>query len=265
MRIYPASNCAHSVAGKGHLGSRDVFRWTVTGAENKSNLIAEIYPYIIAKKKQALLAWNLLEFIKDGRRLGKSVQAQSVRDKRSLLVALMSNLNKGVDVDIPSWCVEPPSLYEDGWYLRSDIIWEKPNCLPESVKDRPTKAHEYIFLLSKSPKYYYDADAIKEPLSASVRSRADYMPKDGKRNKRTVWSVSTRPFKGAHFAVFPPDLIEPCILAGSPEGGLVLDPFFGSGTTGLVARQNGRDFVGIELNPKYIEIARERLGIWNIN
>jgi DNA modification methylase len=141
----------------------------------------------------------------------------------------------------------------------------KPNAMPESVKDRPTKAHEYIFLLSKSPKYYYDADAIKEPLSASVRSRADYMPKDGKRNKRTVWSVSTRPFKGAHFAVFPPDLIEPCILAGSPEGGLVLDPFFGSGTTGLVARQNGRDFVGIELNPEYIEIARERLGIWNIN
>jgi DNA modification methylase len=141
----------------------------------------------------------------------------------------------------------------------------KPNAMPESVKDRPTKAHEYMFLLSKSPKYYYDADAIKEPLSASVRSRADYVPKDGKRNKRTVWSVSTRPFKGAHFAVFPPDLIEPCILAGSPEGGLVLDPFFGSGTTGLVARQNGRDFVGIELNPEYIEIARERLGIWNIN
>ncbi|MFD1444290.1 DNA-methyltransferase [Thermoactinomyces vulgaris] len=181
------------------------------------------------------------------------------------------------------------ALQADGWYLRSDIIWHKPNAMPESVKDRPTKAHEYIFLLSKSPKYYYDADAIKEPLSAATvsdfkrrknlnnkgthggvradlaRSRADYIPKDGKRNKRTVWSVNTRAFKGAHFAVFPPDLIEPCILAGSPEGGLVLDPFFGSGTTGLVARQNGRDFVGIELNPEYIEIARERLGIWNIN
>ncbi|MBA4542032.1 site-specific DNA-methyltransferase [Thermoactinomyces daqus] len=178
------------------------------------------------------------------------------------------------------------ALQADGWWLRSDIIWAKPNAMPESVKDRPTKAHEYIFLLSKSPKYYYDADAIKEPLSAATvsdfkrrknlnnkgthggvradlaRSRADYIPKDGKRNKRTVWSVNTRAFKGAHFAVFPPDLIEPCILAGSPEGGLVLDPFFGSGTTGLVARQNGRDFVGIELNPEYIEIARERLGLW---
>src|SRR5690606_2185635 len=150
------------------------------------------------------------------------------------------------------------ALQADGWYLRSDIIWHKPNAMPESVKDRPTKAHEYIFLLSKSPRYYYDADAIREPLSAATvsdfkrrknlnnkgthggvradlaRNRADYIPKDGKRNKRTIWSVNTRAFKGAHFAVFPPDLIEPCILAGSPPGGIVLDPFFGSGTTGVV-------------------------------
>lgn len=179
------------------------------------------------------------------------------------------------------------ALQADGWYLRSDIIWNKPNAMPESVRDRPTKAHEYIFLLSKSPKYYYDADAIREPHTSpqnikynkktrNNQSWSDsqkgvgnaqrdsfggvgYNPKG--RNKRTVWNVSTRPFKGAHFAVFPPDLIRPCILAGAPEGGVVLDPFFGSGTTGLVAQENGRDWIGVELNPGYIEMARERLGI----
>lgn len=176
------------------------------------------------------------------------------------------------------------ALQADGWYLRSDIIWNKPNAMPESVRDRPTKAHEYIFLLSKSPKYYYDADAIREPhihqdkIGKNKTSRGKqgwalshlgspqqdssggvgFNPKG--RNKRTVWNVSTRPFKGAHFAVFPPDLIKPCILAGAPEGGVVLDPFFGSGTTGLVAQENGRDWIGIELNPEYIKIARERLG-----
>nr|WP_308420315.1 DNA methyltransferase [Kroppenstedtia guangzhouensis] len=160
----------------------------------------------------------------------------------------------------------------------------KPNAMPESVRDRPTKAHEYIFLLSKSPKYYYDADAIREPhihqdkIGKNKKSRGKqgwalshlgspqqdssggvgFNPKG--RNKRTVWNVSTRPFKGAHFAVFPPDLIKPCILAGAPEGGVVLDPFFGSGTTGLVAQENGRDWIGIELNPEYIKIARERVG-----
>lgn len=173
------------------------------------------------------------------------------------------------------------ALQADGWYLRSDIIWNKPNAMPESVRDRPTKAHEYIFLLSKSPKYYYDADAIREPYESKPANtlrdknkegyQADYVKGDrfsagardyynkGGRNKRTVWNVATRPFKGAHFAVFPPDLIRPCILAGAPEGGVVLDPFFGSGTTGLVAQENGRDWIGIELNPDYIEIANSRL------
>lgn len=174
------------------------------------------------------------------------------------------------------------ALQADGWYLRSDIIWAKPNALPESVRDRPTKAHEYIFLLSKSPRYYYDADAIREPLAETTIKRgskgkyvgaarkglkqqpsknAHVMGHPLGRNKRTVWTVSTKPFKGAHFAVFPPDLIEPCILAGSPPGGIVLDPFFGSGTTGVVAEKHGRQWIGIELNPDYIEIARGRLGM----
>lgn len=169
------------------------------------------------------------------------------------------------------------ALQADGWYLRSDIIWHKPNPMPESVKDRPTKAHEYIFLLSKSKKYYYDNDAIREE-SKGVWNSAKGFNKDGQskrniegrignredklqtgRNKRSVWTVSTKPFKGAHFATFPPDLIEPCVLAGCPEGGIVLDPFFGAGTTGLVARRHNRNFIGIELNPQYVEIAKNRI------
>ena len=172
------------------------------------------------------------------------------------------------------------ALQADGWYLRKDIIWHKPNPMPESVRDRPTTAHEYIFLLSKSEHYYYDQDSIREPHTAPQRKvgpnalRAkSYGPDRNRperdlteegyhergRNKRSVWEVAVKPFKGAHFATFPPDLIEPCILAGCPREGLVLDPFSGAGTTAMVARQLQRNFTGIELNPKYIEIAKERL------
>lgn len=140
-------------------------------------------------------------------------------------------------------------LQEDGWYLRSDIIWYKPNCLPESVKDRPTVAHEYLFLLSKSERYYYDYEAVLEPADSGV----------GCRNRRTVWAINTQPYPGAHFATFPPKLIEPCILAGSAPDDHVLDPFLGSGTTGVVASRLGRRFVGIDVNPAYVEMARERI------
>lgn len=197
------------------------------------------------------------------------------------------------------------ALRNDGWYLRQDIIWHKPNCMPESVKDRCTKSHEYIFLLSKIPKYYFDGEAISEPIADSTVKRCsqniaaqkgsdrqpgksngnmkaclpryrgrkytenpdkfyrtkshnmyDFRPR---RNKRDVWSVSTCGFKGAHFAVFPEKLIEPCVLAGCPNGGTVLDPFCGSGTTGVVAAKNNRNFIGIELNPEYAELARKRI------
>ena len=175
------------------------------------------------------------------------------------------------------------ALRADGWYLRQDIIWHKPNPMPESVTDRPTKAHEYIFLLSKSQKYYYDADAIKEPAVTSGQTRKFNTPKKvgrlvnqrkasgnespdaepwevpAMKNKRSVWTVPTQPFPEAHFAVYPPDLITPCILAGCPVGGTVLDPFAGSGTTLLVAIQHHRKAIGIELNPEYIEIAKRRL------
>ena len=160
------------------------------------------------------------------------------------------------------------ALRADGWYLRQDIIWHKPNPMPESVKDRCTKAHEYIFLLSKSRHYYYDHEAIKEP--AAYDGRKDTLvkgsPKYEKdvrgeyvRNKRSVWTIPTKPFKEAHFAVFPPALIEPCILAGCPEGGVVLDPFMGSGTTGMVAAMYQRNFIGFELNPEYCKMAEKRI------
>ncbi|RZI91634.1 MAG: site-specific DNA-methyltransferase [Pseudomonas sp.] len=204
------------------------------------------------------------------------------------------------------------ALQDEGWYLRQDIIWHKPNPMPESIKDRCTKAHEYLFLLSKGPRYYFDQDAIREPATASTltrwnqdlagqagsdrvpgknngtmkavgRSRRNSFARDTKysggdhgqtgqhrtgradidydetRNKRSVWTVATASFKGAHFATFPPDLIRPCVLAGAPRGGLVLDPFGGAGTSALVAMQEGRQSVICELNHEYADLARQRL------
>ena len=170
------------------------------------------------------------------------------------------------------------ALRADGWYLRSDIIWAKPNPMPESVTDRPTKAHEYLFLLAKSQRYYYDAAAIVEPAIMRPQQRftngrgekdsgyAAHRKAPGStgdkatRNRRTVWTVAPQPFRGAHFAVMPEKLVEPCILAGSQIGDAVLDPFAGSGTVGVVAKRHGRDFFGIELNAEYINLAKERIG-----
>lgn len=185
------------------------------------------------------------------------------------------------------------ALQDDGWFLRQDIIWAKPNPMPESVTDRCTKAHEYLFLLSKSPRYYFDMEAIKEPAAgvnnyppqggpvpgAPAQSRLrPAVPRGGfdgktnalpgreafratseKRHKRSVWNVATTPFKEAHFATFPEQLIEPCILAGAPAGGLVLDPFMGAGTTAVVAERLGRQWLGCELNPEYAAIAQTRI------
>lgn len=196
------------------------------------------------------------------------------------------------------------ALRNDGWYLRQDIIWEKPNAMPESVKDRCTKSHEYIFLFSKQSKYYFDYEAIKEPAVGfnnivPVGSKGTLRPNGrlrkgnsrtfrgggvytkgqsfnnsaeitreshgncenitGLRNKRSVWTVATQGYKEAHFATFPEKLIEPCVLAGSREGGIVLDPFLGSGTTAVVSKKYNRGFIGIELNPEYAEMAKRRL------
>ena len=203
------------------------------------------------------------------------------------------------------------ALQADGWYLRQDIIWHKPNPMPESVRDRCTKAHEYIFLMSKSARYFYDFEAVKEPVNGTAHARRSYKTPDGRdtskgegghgsfhkngrekgkipgvtpksaepgsgikanssfsaavvdlvdnRNRRSVWTIATKPYKGAHFATFPSDLIKPCILAGCPQGGVVLDPFGGSGTTGQVAAEHGREAILIELNPDYIDLQNERL------
>ena len=167
------------------------------------------------------------------------------------------------------------ALRADGWYLRQDIIWHKPNPMPESVKDRCTKAHEYIFLLSKNKNYYYNNEAIKEPAKdwgTRDRSNGKYhnpgsglVPHSGltksyeRKNKRSVWSVTKKPYKGAHFATFPPELIEPCILAGSEPGDIVLDPFMGSGTTAMVAKQHGRYYMGCELHEDYGELIKNRV------
>ncbi len=189
----------------------------------------------------------------------------------------MGNIKQKDLIGIP-WRVAF-ALQADGWYLRQDIIWAKPNPMPESVTDRCTKSHEYIFLLSKSPKYYFDSDSIKEPavmnrwggkkpmnlgnskdkeeVFGGLTRERDMMPET--RNKRSVWTVNTKPYKGAHFATFPTTLIEPCILAGAPKGGIVLDPFFGAGTTGVVAKMHGRQYIGIELNPEYVALAEQRL------
>jgi DNA modification methylase len=227
----------------------------------------------------------------------KGRQANEIGNKRKL----NSGLKPKDLVGIP-WMVAF-ALRADGWYLRQDIIWAKPNPMPESVTDRCTKSHEYIFLLSKSQHYYFDAEAISEPVANSTVKRlqqdienqkgSDRVPGKtngtmkaaapryggnkytanpeifnrtksgnaydyrGKRNKRSVWTVATQPFKEAHFATYPPKLIEPCILAGCPKDGVVLDPFMGSGTTAMVAIQNSRNYIGFELNPEYIKIAEE--------
>ena len=222
-----------------------------------------------------------------------------LRDDGSLWLNLGDSYGKGKQMLGIPWKVAF-ALQDDGWYLRQEIIWSKPNPMPESVRDRCTKSHEYIFLLTKSKRYYYDHDAIREPhtgeaakavtmgynevgqrgVNSSVRrgltdgqatqfskkGHSGYFGADGNcllnplgKNKRSVWSVPTRSVKGAHFATFPPALIEPCILAGCPVDGIVLDPFAGSGTTAEVSARNGRDSVMIELNPEYAMITHHRM------
>lgn len=287
-RIWPASRSEHQRHGDGHLGDLNSYRWIVHGIENKMLFLREIYPYLIVKRRQAALAFNLLLLMADAKRLGHSPQKESVWEKRALLVGLMSDANKSRSCDVPPWCVEPPSLHEQGWYLRSDIIWSKPNPMPESVTDRPTKSHEYIFLLSKGAKYYYDAESIAElaeydgrkdeQFKGSVKNYDDVMPNakphsfaqnghprwkkddNGNRvkNRRSVWRMSTQSFSDAHFATFPPELPRLCILAGSKHGDLVLDPFAGSGTTGKVAIELGRRAVLIEPKSEYVAMIERR-------
>lgn len=238
-----------------------IYRWRVAPNEAK-RLAQELYPHLVGKQHQARLIYNCPSSGEGGASAHRA----------------MMDLHNGIEasaVDYPP----PPSLFEPGWYLRQDVIWSKKNCMPESVTDRCTKSHEYIFLLSKSQHYYFDHKAIKEPLAQSSLSRLNQdleqqvgsnrvpgktngnMKAVGSmenRNKRSVWEVATQPYSGAHFATFPPALIEPCILAGSRPGDIVLDPFMGSGTTAQVSQSLGRNWIGCELNPAYEKLQKKR-------
>jgi len=200
---------------------------------------------------------------------------QSIHESRFGMPTNVKTLKPKDLVGIP-W-MTAFALRADGWYLRSDIIWSKPNPMPESVTDRCTKSHEYIFLLTKSPKYYYDAEAIKEPSIWSSIPNKRYVsnaphgserpggnkklniPNLAGRNKRSVWTINTKPYSEAHFATFPPELPSLCIKAGCPLGGIVLDPFMGSGTTAQEALKQRKKFIGVEINQAYIELASKRL------
>jgi len=219
---------------------------------------------------------------KDGRKGDQSPRGR--KDDRVAQIKTKGTLAPGLKpkdlVGIP-WRVAF-ALQADGWWLRQDIIWHKPNPMPESVRDRCTKAHEYVFLLTKSERYFYDAEAVSEAANTKWLSRGGSLLNqtgwhesarghdttrrvdrsdcdESRRNRRSVWTVTTKPYSGAHFAVMPADLVEPCIKAGCPEGGTVLDPFAGSGTTLAVAAELGRNAIGCELNPDYIELAERRI------
>ena len=339
--------------------NRGSYQWRLSG-RRAADIIAEVYPYLCIKRKQAIVAWNH-QAVRDSyeTKRGVTIPAAAL-EKQQYCRDLIRRINRREAVDLPSWMQEPSICIEPGWYLRSDVIWSKPNPLPESVTDRPTKAHEYIFLLTKAPRYYFDGTAIAEPCTdeeyrtvGKIRPTAEGGPgfeirgglhaqEGGRshRNRRSVWHIATQPYAEAHFATYPEKLVDPCILAGTSERGCcpecgapwrrvtaknrratrpgtgskvnraikhedsqyheqnglivgnrdperhvtetrtvgweptcqhgrepvpctVLDPFTGSGTTGVVACGHGRNFVGCELNPEYAAMARRRIGAVN--
>ncbi len=291
----------HDGERENRFGSRPCFRWQM-GTHDGALLIRELFPHLRTKRKQAALVWTLYGTLRH--KNGHARTPAAVVEQRRAIADMVRALNRGEAVDLPAWVEEPPSCHEPGWYLRSDIIWHKSNPMPESVTDRPTSAHEHVFLLSKSERYHYDADAIREGRTSdedangfrggaytggnidngsvgkrttvgnkrvrgvpprhgqyetSDQSGLDTVGRGAGRNARNVWTIATRPFPEAHFATFPPELAERCILAGCPVGGTVLDPFGGAGTTGLVADRLQRHAVLIELNPEYAEMARHRI------
>lgn len=251
-----------TITGLGTITRQDkdrrlpLYRWHLR-ADEARQIVREVYPYLIGKRQQARI---LCGCPTSGDQADAAHQALMLLHNGSL-----------TDVDFK----DPASMHELGWYLRQDVIWSKPNPMPESVRDRCTKAHEYVFLLSKSERYFFDSEAMREEAVKGAagssfntgktathqlgRSSDAERVEDGKRNRRSVWTVATRPYKGAHFATFPPALIEPCILAGSRPGDIVLDPFMGSGTTAAVALQHGRQYLGCELNPAYRPLQDARI------
>lgn len=243
-----------------------LYRWHLR-ADEARQIVREVYPYLIGKRQQARIL------------CGCPTGGEAADAAHQALMLLHNGALTDVDFK------DPATMHEQGWYLRQDVIWSKPNPMPESVRDRCTKAHEYVFLLSKSERYFFDSEAIEEPVTgnSSTGAKKPSTLAGGKgangktqtggkesstlglgwhkptRNRRDVWTVPVRPYKGAHFATFPPALIEPCILAGSRPGDIVLDPFMGSGTTAAVALQHGRQYLGCELNPEYKPLQDERI------
>ena len=292
-------------------GTEEQFGLEKTYQDYLANTVKVFETFKPKLKDTATIWWNVGDSYSSGSRT--STTNQSLRGNKDYGVTRTPVQNDIKEKDllmIPNRVAI--ALQEAGWYIRSEIIWHKPNPMPESVKDRPTSCHEKIWLITKNKKYYYDAEAIKEPITdtTAIRllqknidnqegsSRANggmksngnmkamgrkkfdknmggsgtsfvdhsgYKKADGTyminptRNKRNVWTVTTKPFKGSHFATFPKDLIEPCIKAGCPENGIVLDPFGGAGTTGIVSALNNRNAILIELNPEYIKIAEDRI------
>jgi hypothetical protein len=249
-RIWPACRQQHD-GRDGSMGERPCWRWTATDVDSCSLLMRELYPYLIVKRKQALLAFNFFEMSRESKRYGKTEQGAQMRERRGWITGALSDLNKGREIDVPSWIKEPPSLYEPGWYLRSEICWSRPNPMPESVTDRPTKAHSTVFLLSKSPRYFYDQEAVREPQSVysgeqvgmvrGLKRRAESMPNGvvpsgnespdrqyavdalspaNGANARSVWQIATEPTPFAHFATWPQKLVSRMILAGTSERGV---------------------------------------------
>lgn len=287
LKTLPQKSVQCCVTSPPYWGLRDYEAWDQVGVEATpedyvSRLMTVFEQVWRVLKDDGTLWLNLGDSYarNDGASGGGNKEFQHMNDgvqKRMTRIPLDSGLKEKDLVGIP-WQVAF-ALRKVGWYLRQDIIWHKPNPMPESVTDRCTKAHEYVFLLSKHQKYYFDVQAIKEPAittrfgkitgrggrgysaaRGNDRDQSGGFPNStGTRQKRSVWTVTTKSFKGAHFATFPPDLVEPCILAGSRPGDTILDPFFGAGTTGLVASKNGRKYVGIELNSEYAKMAEERI------
>lgn len=252
LSTLPSESCQTAITSPPYWGLRDYKDQGQIGSEENLNDYIEKLVKIFQELKRVLKGdgtfWlNLGDSYTSGGRTWRATDKKNPARAMGFRAPTPDGLKPKDLIGVP-WRVAF-ALQEDGWYLRSEIIWHKTNPHPESVKDRPARSHETIFLLSKNEDYFYDGNAIKEQ---GVNGE--------KRNKRSVWSIQSEPLKDAHFATFPTKLIEPCILAGSREGDIVIDPFFGSGTTGLVAANKDRYFIGIELKKEYIHIARKRLG-----
>ncbi len=247
LRLLPAGCCRCCVTSPPYWGLRDYGVAGQIGAEAEPAEYVAALVRVFAEVRRVLAAdgtlWlNVGDSYTSGNRGYRAPDRKNPVRAMAYRARTPAGLKPKDLVGIP-WRLAF-ALQDDGWYLRSDIVWEKPNAMPESVRDRPTRSHEYLFLFARAERYLYRGERLRE---------------ENGRRRRSVWPIPTEPFAGAHFATFPPALVLPCILAGSDPGDRVLDPFFGAGTVGLVAARHGRRYTGIEVNPEYVAMARERL------